>query len=278
MAKREAQARTIAFGEGNPATLVSAAEEHARALRDQLLESTEQAAQTFVRQTRVEGERTIELAGRRAQAIAETVAAIEGAEKELASKARAFAAAARDLRAELESFAATLARGEDALGEEPAAEPDLRLVQDPPGAGREPETREGGVDRLFSTGKDETPERDSLGGKPDEDTVGEPSAHEDEGGDDDDEDDDPPSPEEIAQWMREREEAELSREARRREEQTGLSLRERLREFFAGPVEAAGEAAEEHPPARHERLYTDLGGAVIGIGGAAALLNFVLLR
>ena len=34
--------------------------------------------------------------------------------------------------------------------------------------------------------------------------------------------------------------------------------------------------AERNP--KRERLYTDIGGAVIGIGGAAALLNFVLLK
>ncbi len=34
--------------------------------------------------------------------------------------------------------------------------------------------------------------------------------------------------------------------------------------------------AERNP--KRERLYTDIGGAVIGIGGAAALLNFVLMK
>jgi len=37
-------------------------------------------------------------------------------------------------------------------------------------------------------------------------------------------------------------------------------------------------AAKAERNAKRERLYTDIGGAVIGIGGAAALLNFVLLK
>jgi hypothetical protein len=67
-------------------------------------------------------------------------------------------------------------------------------------------------------------------------------------------------------------------------------LGERLRNFFSGSPEAEAEVeaealvaeraraakAERNP--KRERLYTDIGGAVIGIGGAAALLNFVLLK
>ena len=85
-----------------PATLTSAAEEHAQALREELLKSTELAAKNIVGQTRAEGERRIEVAGRRAQAIAETVSAIEQAEQALGERAKAFAEASKALRAELE--------------------------------------------------------------------------------------------------------------------------------------------------------------------------------
>ena len=67
-------------------------------------------------------------------------------------------------------------------------------------------------------------------------------------------------------------------------------LGERLRGYFSDlPEEAPPE--EDSDPARaetravrptrisgREQLYADIGGAVIGLGGAAALLNFVLLK
>ena len=68
------------------------------------------------------------------------------------------------------------------------------------------------------------------------------------------EEDEPPTPEQIARYFREAEEAELARAAR--------------------PEQAA--KAERIP--KRDRLYTDIGGAVIGLGGAAALINFVLLK
>jgi hypothetical protein len=46
-------------------------------------------------------------------------------------------------------------------------------------------------------------------------------------------------------------------------------LGERLRQFLRAPLGATGN------PSR-ERLYADIGGAVIGLGGAVALINLVL--
>ena len=63
-------------------------------------------------------------------------------------------------------------------------------------------------------------------------------------------------------------------------------LGERLRGLFSISPEEARPAEDSAPtravrPARNfgrEQLYADIGGALIGLGGAAALLNFVLLK
>ena len=281
-----------------PATLSSAAEEHAQALREQLLESTELAAKTMIGQTRAEGERRIEIAGRQAQAIAETVSAVEYAEQALAERAKAFAEASRALRSELKAFAETLSEGEERLAPQAAAEPDLRLVEAPapktqhhqPPSGVGQIIVAGEVEELDEVGEDEgdddnSPEEEFDDEDDDEDEPGPDDAP------DDDEDEDPPTPEEIARYFREAEEAELARAARlERETQGRPGLGERLRNFFTGPSEAEKVVEAEAPVVertraakaerspKRERLYTDIGGAVIGIGGAAALLNFVLLK
>lgn len=239
--------------------LSSAAEEHAQALMQQLLESTELAAQSIVGQTRAEGERRIESAGRQAQAIAETVTAVEQAEQALAERATAFADASRALRAELQAFSATLSDGEERLSPQAAAEPDLRLVESP-AAQRRPQAPPTGIGQILLAG--------------DVDEV--------------DEDEEPPTPDQIAQFFREHEDAELTRADRRAEAEAARGgLAGRVRRFFTGPeVEEDGEAAATPQElavvtARHpgrDRLYADIGGAVIGLGGAAALLDFVLLK
>ena len=283
-----------------PATLSSAAEEHAQALREQLLESTELAAKTMIGQTRAEGERRIERAGRQAQAIAETVSAVEYAEQALAERAKAFAEASRALRSELKSFAETLSEGEERLAPQAAAEPDLRLVEAPapkphhhqPQSGIGQIIVAGEVEELDEVGEDEGDDDNSPEEEFDDDDEDD---DEDEPGpddtSDDDEDEDPPTPEEIARYFREAEEAELARAARlERETQGRPGLGERLRNFFSRPPEAEVEVVAEAPVVERtraaqaernpkgQRLYTDIGGAVIGIGGAAALLNFVLLK
>jgi hypothetical protein len=209
-----------------PATLSTAAEKHAQALRLQLLESTELAAKKIVGQTRAEGERRIEVAGRQAQAIAETVSAVERAEKALAERAKAFGEASRSLRHELKAFAETLARAEEKLAPRAAEEPELRLVEAPP-------------QEEFEAEDEDEPAAEAA-----PIAEAEPIAKEDE----------PPTPEQIARYFREAEEAELARAAR--------------------PEQAT--KAERVP--KRDRLYTDIGGAIIGLGGAAALINFVLLK
>jgi hypothetical protein len=247
MAKREAQVRSEVPRERTPVTLSSAAEAHARALREQLLESTELAAKTMIGQTRAEGERRIEMAGRKAQAIAETVSAVEQAEQALAERAKAFADASRALRTELKAFAETLSEGEERLAPQSADEPELRLHQPPP-AGIGQILLAGEVEELDEVGEDEgeedhRPEEELDDEDDDEDETGDGSG--------DEEDEEPPTPEEIARYFREAEEAELGRTTR-------------------------APKSEGNP--KLERLYTDIGGALIGIGGAAALLDFVLLK
>ena len=63
-------------------------------------------------------------------------------------------------------------------------------------------------------------------------------------------------------------------------------LGERLRRPSSNSPEEARREEDSAPtraarPARkfgREQLYADIGGALIGLGGAAALLNFVLLK
>ena len=95
--------------------MLLAAEEQAKALKARLLESTEVAARAILEETRAEGDRRIDGATRQAEAIATTVSEIENAEQALTDRARTFAAASKALRAELESFAATLSEGERRL-------------------------------------------------------------------------------------------------------------------------------------------------------------------
>ncbi|MDX6586037.1 MAG: hypothetical protein QOI31_510 [Solirubrobacterales bacterium] len=283
-----------------PVTLSSAAEEHTQALRAQLLESTELAAKTMIGQTRAEGERRIEMAGRQAQAIAETVSAVEHAEQALAERAKAFAEASRALRSELKAFAETLSESEERIAPQATDEPDLRLVEAPaakaqhhqPPSGIGQILLAGEVEELDEVGEDEGDDDN----RPEEEFDDEDD-DEDEPDDepDDEEDEEPPSPEQIARYFREAEESELAREARHEREVQGKpGIGERLRNFFSGPLEAEvdeEEEAEVEAPAvkrtpaaeaernpKRERLYTDIGGAVIGLGGAAALLNFVLLK
>ena len=294
MAKREAQARSFALGEEIPATLTSAAEDHAQALREELLKSTELAAQNIVGQTRAEGERRIEVAGRRAQAIAEAVSAIERAEEALGERAEAFADASKALRAELEWFAAALLQGEERLRTNTATdEPDLRLVESPATEARRPEAPAAGLGVLTSepdpvedADVDAEAEAESPADELDEESEDEDESHSDE-------DDEPPTPDQIRQFFREAEESEIERAARR-ERLAAESQRGWFRRFFSSPPErpAREEApVAEEPPAAEEapggevvrsrgrdRLYTDIGGAIIGLGGAAALLNFVLLK
>ena len=300
MAKRDAQARSVSPGEEAPATLISAAEEHTQALKKQLLESTELAARSIVGQTRTEGERRIEAASRQAQAIAETVTAIEQAEQALAGRARAFAEASKALRSELESFSEKLSDGERRLAPKPAEEPDLRLEATSATTQAEPEPVAPGIGRFLFAGETvdapesvdeaevaEVAEEDEDFAEED-DEEDEPQA-EAEANSRDDEDDEPPTPDQIARYFREAEEAELARAARpAAKESESECLRDKVRRFFNGP-DFEGEVREE--PSAHEaasavkaprdsgrlRLYTDVGGVVIGLGGAAALINFVLL-
>jgi len=289
MAKREAQARSVSPGEKMPATLSSAAEVHAQALRRQLLESTELAAKEIVGQTRAEGERRIEVARRRAQAIAETVAQIEQAEQVLADRAKVFADASKSLRAELESFATVLSGGEERLAPEAPDEPELGLVASPAPEKSRPGPPPSGIGQiLFAAEVDEAVEEDIDGGEDDNRPEEDFGDEDDEEEDEPDEDDEPPTPEEIARFFRETEEAELARADRLAEGSKREGLRGRMRRFFNGPDEV--EASEDTPSAREpeksakpasrsgrERLYTAIVGAVIGLGGAAALINFVLL-
>jgi len=301
MAKREAQARSVSPGEEAPATLISAAEEHAQALKKQLLESTELAARSIVGQTRTEGERRIEAASRQAQAVAETVTAIEQAEQALAGRARAFAEASRALRSELESFSEKLSDGERRLAPKPAEEPDLRLEATSATTQAEPEPVAPGTGQFLFAGETvdapesvdeaevaEVAEEDEDFAEED-DEEDEPQAEAEANSRDDDEDDEPPTPDQIARYFREAEEAELARAARpAAKESESERLRDKVRRFFNGP-DFEGEVREE--PSAHEaasavkaprdsgrlRLYTDVGGVVIGLGGAAALINLVLL-
>jgi len=305
MAKRDAQARSVSPGEEAPATLISAAEEHTQALKKQLLESTELAARSIVGQTRTEGERRIEAASRQAQAIAETVTAIEQAEQALAGRARAFAEASKALRSELESFSEKLSDGERRLAPKPAEEPDLRLEATSATTQAEPEPVAPGIGRFLFAGETvdapesvdeaevaEVAEEDEDFAEEDDEEdepQAEAEANSRDDDEDDDEDDEPPTPDQIARYFREAEEAELARAARpAAKESESERLRDKVRRFFNGP-DFEGEVREE--PSAHEaasavkaprdsgrlRLYTDVGGVVIGLGGAAALINFVLL-
>jgi hypothetical protein len=305
MAKREAQARSFSPGKEMPATLGSAAEDHAQALKQQLLESTELAAQSLVGQTRAEGERRIEVAGRQAQAIAETVSAVEQAEQALAERARTFADASKALRAELKAFAGTLSEGEERLIPQATDEPDLKLVESPAPQRAPREDLPTGIGQILLAGEpdelvDEIEDDGAEDNRPEEEFEDD-DEEEDSSGDgpqdssEEEDDEDPPTPAEIAQFFREHEEAELAHAASLEREAQGQSgIGERLRRFFSGPLEEEGyedEPVGEEPtrtrpdkparPARdrsRDRLYTDIGGAVIGLGGAAALINFVLMK
>ena len=249
MAKREAHARSVVPGEEMPATLSSAAEEHARALKRQLLESTEQAAKTLVGQTRAEGERRIDLAGRRAQAIGEAVTQVEQAEQAVAERTAALAEAAMALRSELNAFAATLSAAEKRLSPKAPEQPELRLVEDP-----------------ATGGNDETGEEPEVEGE-----TGEP-----------DENEEAPTPDQIAQFFREHGDPDARGTQFERKASGQDEVSERVRRFFmaetTGGEAVSGHAAETTRLPLRDRLYTDIGGAVIGLGGAAALINFVLLK
>ena len=295
MAKREAQARSLPSGEEAPATLTSAAEEHAQALKDELLKSTELAAKNIVGQTRIEGERRIEVAGRRAQAIAETVTEIEQAERALGDRAEAFAEASKALRAELESFATALSEGEERLRPQANAddERDLRLVESPAADTRRPEAPVSGISQFLFTGEPDPVDDVDVEAETEAES---PEEEPDEEDDDEDEpppgeDDEPPTPEQIRQFFRETEEAEIERSARRAR-LAAESERGWFRRFFSAPAKPAepeeAPAAEELSDEEEEevvtrsrgrdRLYTDIGGAIIGLSGAAALINFVILK
>jgi hypothetical protein len=264
MVKRDAQARSEVLREGTPATLSSAAEEHAQALKQQLLETTELAAKTMVGQTRAEGERRIEVAGRQAQAIAATVSAVQQAEQALNERAKAFAEASRALRSELKAFAETLSDGEKQLSPQAAEEPELRLVESPaPTAPHQPVPSD--IGQILLAGEVEELEDESR-------DEGDEDHRPEEEPDDDDEDEDapeeveePPTQDQIARIFRQMEAAEVARADRLEREPRGRP----------GVGERFAMAAWK--PSR-DRLYTDIGGAVIGLGGAAALLNFVLLK
>jgi hypothetical protein len=201
MAKREAQARSFEPVEKAPGTLTSQAEEQARALKRQLLETTELAAQQIVGQTRVEGERRIETAGAQARAIAETVTAIEQAEQSLTARARAFAAASKALRAELTAFAETLSEGERKLTAQTPEARDLRLVESP--AEPAPRAVPGGVEQIAIAADAEEVEAPAQAEVEDESRSEEELESDDDEEDDpefedEDDDEDPPTPAQIA--------------------------------------------------------------------------------
>jgi hypothetical protein len=308
MSKREAHVRTAADGAEGPATLTSAAEEHAQALRRQLLKSTEQAAKQLVGQTRAEGERRIEVAGRRAQAIAATVSQIEEAERALTERANAFATASKSLRAELEAFAAVLSDGEERLAPpEIAEEPELRLVASPAPKRTRPQPPPAPIGQFPFTGGVEEADGELEEGEAeepydeddedDEDQADEDDEDEELGLDEEDgveeaDEEDPPTAAEIARFFREHEEAESERTPRREEVPAHATFRERVRSLFTFPdaEEREDEVDEVQPPRRAQpakekaprsaarnRLYTDMAGAVIGLSGAAALINYVLI-
>jgi hypothetical protein len=265
MAKREAHARPASDGvEPMPATLTSAAEDHALALRKQLLKSTELAARQLVGQTRAEGERRIEVAGRRAQAIAATVSQIEEAERALAKRANAFADASKTLRAELEAFAAVLSECEGRMTPpEIVEEPELRLVAAPAPKRTRPQPPPAPVEQFPFTAEVEEADGELEEGEADEQYDADGGDEEDDDEDDEDEEpeldedpgEDPPTAAEIARFFREHEEADSE------------------------PIVPQAAPAKEKAPRSEarNRLYTDIAGAVIGLSGAAALINYVLI-
>ena len=294
MAKREAQARSLPSGEETPATLTSAAEEHAQALRDELLKSTELAAKKIVGQTRVEGERRIEVAGRRAQAIAETVSGDRAgrarARRPRQGVRRGVQGASR--RARVVRRGAVGGRGAPATPGEcrrragSASCRELRprrrgAPRPPPQASASSCSR---ASRTRSTTWTSRPRprpraprksstrrrrrgRTGLGrGRRASDSGTDPAVlPRDRGGGD---------------------------RARRAPRAPGRRERARLVSPFLlcpgrtrRPKPEEAPAAEEEPEEEvvtrsrgRDRLYTDIGGAIIGLGGAAALINFVILK
>jgi len=304
MAKHEAEAgparSTGEEAETSP-TMLFAAEEQARALKAQLLESTEQATRAILDETRAEGDRRIDGATRQAQAIATTVSEIEHAERALTGRARTFAAASKALRAELESFSAILSEGERRLS---------------PGAGKEPEPQlvTGEVSEDSEEAGFDEGDADLVDQREDDDRPGPASevsgaeyeiADEDEDFDDDDPADDEgrsdddagdrPTPEQFARLFGESADSGSQRPYDASEEDGEVALperkrgerSERIKRFFAKreePGETEMRRSVNVTPvsdvvrySRRDKLAAELTGALVGMAGTVALLRFVLL-
>lgn len=246
MAHREEHARPTGPKDARSAGLPPAAERHARELKRQLLESTEQAAEAMIEETRAEGAQRIEAASRQAQGIADTVAAIETAEQVLTERAKDFAIASKALRAELESFASLLSQGESELYVEGVTGTELRLE-----ATAAPEDAE-----QIRFG-DEIEDRDAEGDDVPDRTGEIPESDGVYDNEDGDYDDKPPTPEEIEAFVRETEEAEWR--SPRSSRPGGGHLR------FSVPSLGAIRAP-------NHRVTVDVGGALIGLGAASTFL------
>jgi len=273
--------------------MLLAAEKQAKALKARLLESTEVAARAILEETRAEGDRRIDGATRQAEAIATTVSEIENAEQALTDRARTFAAASKALRAELESFAATLSDGERRLSAG-AGEHEPQLVTS--GASEEVEEPDYGdldadlavededVDLSAPASNVSEAENEKLAeeGKSDYDYEADGDGPIDDDGDDGEspigEEDDRPTLEfERPYDLKE----DVSPRGRKRGE------RSKLKRFFMG-LEKTTDTAAHQPQdvlpvlgtvrySRRDRLAVELGGALISLGGTLALLRFVLL-
>jgi len=229
----------------------------------------------------------------------------EAADHTLSDRARAFPETSKAIRAELEAlFAVTLAEGIRSLHARPPDEADMRLVTgvsaDEPAA--EIEEPAGATEAMDEISEEASPalfEEDSgeLEEMPPPDGEADAAEWDDEYADDEGDDpqaseDDRPTAAQIAQYLRDLEEAEDERSYRASRQAEGRRPRSDraggIKRFFVGPDEAVELEPQtfqrEVPPAvdalrypRRDRLAVVLSGALIGVASSAAIIRFILL-
>jgi hypothetical protein len=247
-------------------SLLSATQAQMETLRRLLLETTESAAAAMLTETREEGRRRIDEAAERAQGIAGAVDSIEAAEASLQECARNFAEAGRALRDQLATFETTLSEGERWLGPRLAEARPIAIVP----AAVDPTPTEEAPAQTTMTVEAEA-ELEIMSGSEFEDAPVEELENVDE--DEDEDDDEPPTADQLAQFIRDHEEVEREVRLERR------SSKDRAKREAGDDDAERGRSSSFRAleGIRKEFLFAQIGGAVMGLAGGAALVRFVIL-